>query len=66
MTQVVFEVRDSEDGGYIARALGQSIHTQGDSLEEIRSNVREAVACHFDSPPAIIRLIFVREETLAA
>ena len=36
------------DGGYSASALGHGIHTQGDSLEEIHSNVKEAVDCYFD------------------
>ena len=43
MTEIIFEVTEDEvDGGYSASALGHGIHTQGDSVEEIRSNVREA------------------------
>ena len=50
-------------------ALGHGIHTQGDSLEEIRRNVKEAVDCYFDDTmprPKVIRLHFVREELLVA
>ena len=69
MSELIFEVAEDEvDGGYTASALGYGIHTQGDSLEELRENVRDAVACHFDSPeemPSIIRLHFVRDEVLA-
>ena len=44
MTEIIFEVTEDEvDGGYSASALGHGIHTQGDSVEEIRSNVREVV-----------------------
>jgi len=69
MIELIFEVAEDEvDGGYTASALGHGIHTQGDSLDELRENVRDAVACHFDSPgemPSIIRLHFVRDEVLA-
>ncbi len=68
MTELIFEVRESVEGGFEARALGTAIFTEGDSLEEIRSNVQDAVRCHFDpnSLPKSIRLIFIREEVLAA
>ena len=58
--EIIFEVREDEvDGGYAASALGVGIHTQGETLEEVRANVREAVACYYDEgqkPPAVIRL----------
>ena len=70
MTEIIFEVTDDEvDGGYSASALGYGIHTQGDSVEEIRSNVKEAVECYFDETmpqPKLIRLHFVRDEVLVA
>ena len=69
-TEIIFEVTEDEvDGGFAASALGYAIHTQGDSLEEIRRNVKEAVDCYFDegmARPKIIRLHFVREEIFAA
>lgn len=68
MSEIIFEVREDEvDGGYTANALGYGIHTQADSLEELRAMVKEAVACYFDESmetPKIIRLHFVREEVL--
>ena len=38
------------------------IHTEGETLEELRRNVREAVDCYFDpimAKPSIIRLLSV-------
>jgi len=64
-SEIIFEVTEAEEGGYCASALGYGITTQGESLEELRSMVREAVECYFDDPsqaPAIIRLHFVRDE----
>ena len=69
MNEIIFEVREDEsDGGYTASALGVGIHTQGDTLDELRANVREAVDCYYDedmTAPKIIRLHFVRDEVLA-
>ncbi|MEI7911910.1 MAG: 2-oxoisovalerate dehydrogenase [Verrucomicrobiota bacterium] len=70
MNEIIFEVREDEmDGGYVAIALGHAIATQGDSVEELREMVRDAVRCHFGdalpgSIPQIIRLHFVRDEAL--
>jgi len=68
-SEIIFEITEDEvDGGCSATALGYGIHTQGDSVDEIRRNVREAVDCYFDEAmprPKLIRLHFVRDEVLA-
>jgi predicted RNase H-like HicB family nuclease len=48
MSEIIFLVENAVEGGYTARALGESIFTEGDDLEELRSNIRDAVDCHFD------------------
>ena len=65
-SEVVFVVEQSSDGGLVARAVGASIFTQADSLEQLRDAVREAVACHFGEGlgPRSIRLRIMREEIL--
>jgi hypothetical protein len=67
MNEVIFLVEDSPEGGYEARALGKSIFTEGDTLDELKQNVREAVRCHFgeDSAPGIIRLHYIKEEMIS-
>ena len=48
MTEIIFEVHEDEaDGGCVATALGHAIATQGETIEELREMVREAVQCHF-------------------
>ena len=68
-TEIIFDVtEDNVDGGYSATALEYGIHTQGDSVDEIRRNVKEAVDCYFDNRgnrPRLIRLRFRRDELLA-
>ena len=43
MTKIISEVsEDAIDGGYSASALGYGIHTQGETLVELRRNVKES------------------------
>jgi hypothetical protein len=68
MDEIIFVVRESPEGGYEAHALGHSIFTEADTLEELRRQVQDAVQCHFpdESRPKIIRLHLVYEEVLLA
>lgn len=68
MKEIIFLVEEAPEGGYTARALGQSIFTEADTLDALREMVRDAVHCHFDegTGPSVIRLHFVREEVIAA
>ena len=69
MTEIVFLVEDDPDGGYTARALGESIFTQADDLESLREIIRDAVRCHFPDEqmrPKAIRLHIVRDEVIAS
>jgi len=67
MNELIFEITQEADGGFVAEALGESIVTQADTWEELRANVREAVAAfYFDRPaPKCLRLHLVRDEVLA-
>jgi hypothetical protein len=67
MNEIVFQVTQEADGGFVAEALSEDIFTQGDSWEELRVNVKEAVnGDFFDRPKSVaIRLHLVREEVLA-
>jgi hypothetical protein len=67
MSELIFVVEEAPEGGYIARALGQSIFTEADTLAELPGKVREAVRCHFEEgkAPKIVRLHHVREEIIA-
>ena len=68
MSEIVFIVEQAPEGGYIARALGESILTEADTEAALKLAVQDAVHCHFDEghSPKVIRLHFVREELLAA
>lgn len=68
MTEILFLVEQSPEGGYTAKALGESIFTEADTLPELRSMIQDAVHCHFeeDRMPKMIRLHIVQEEVMAA
>ena len=68
MDELIFLVQEAPEGGFTARALGESIFTEADELDGLREMVRDAVRCHFDEGkgPRVIRLHFVREEVFAA
>jgi predicted RNase H-like HicB family nuclease len=67
MEELVFEVTQEADGGFVAECLTEAIFTQADNWEELRTNALEAVKAFFgDSDrPASIRLHLVRDEVLA-
>jgi hypothetical protein len=68
MSEIIFVVEQAPDGGCTARALGEAIFTQAESIDELHARVRDAVHCHFDEgkAPKMIRLHFVRDEVIAA
>lgn len=65
--ELIFLVQDSPEGGYEVRALGESILTEGETIEKIKTNIREAVRCHFEEEdrPKLVRLHYVRDEVIA-
>ena len=65
--EVIFEVRDAEEGGYCARALGHAIFTEAETWEELRANVMEATSVHFEDAsvhPRLVQLHYVKDELI--
>ncbi|MEP6793665.1 MAG: hypothetical protein ABJB16_05015 [Saprospiraceae bacterium] len=48
MSEVLFLVKEADEGRYSASALGYSIFTEAASWDELRNQVKDAVLCHFD------------------
>ena len=68
MKELFIEAReDTVDGGYTASAIGYGIHTQGETFDELKANILDAVDCYFGDAaeaPTIIHLRLVTEEVL--
>jgi predicted RNase H-like HicB family nuclease len=65
--ELIFEIRDAEEGGYCACALGHAIFTQAETWEELRANALEAVSLHFEDGvvrPRVVQLHYVKDELL--
>jgi len=65
--ELIFEVRDAEEGGYCARALGHGIFTEAETWEELRANALEATSLHFEDAsghPQLVRLHYVKDELI--
>lgn len=65
--ELIFEIRDAEEGGYFARALGHAIFTDAETWEELRNNIVEAVSLHFEDEavkPRILQLHYVKDELI--
>lgn len=59
MTELIFIVEEAPEGGYTARALGESIFTEADDVEDLQRQVRDAVLCHFEENerPKLVRYL---------
>lgn len=67
VSEIIFIIEEDPEGGYIAKALGESIVTEADNLKELQTKIRDAVKCHFDEgkEPKMIRLHYTRDEVIA-
>ena len=65
-TEIIFDVRESPEGGYEARALGYGIFTEADDWEHLKHMLRDAVLCHFDDgeAPSMIRIHPVHDDVV--
>ncbi len=69
MTEIIFVVEEAPEGGYQAKALSHAIFTEGEDLDDLKQNIKEALHCHFEDVaerPKIVRLHMVKEEVFAA
>ena len=50
--QLLFFVSKDSEGGYVAKARKYGIYTQGETWDELISNIKEAILCHFEEGEA--------------
>jgi predicted RNase H-like HicB family nuclease len=62
-SELIFVVEEAPEGGYLAKAVGESIYTQAETIEDLKINVKEAVYAHYDDneKPSFVRLHFVKD-----
>jgi len=57
MNEILFVVEEAPEGGYTARALGESIFTEAGDFTALEANVRDAVHCHFEEADSPLNLV---------
>jgi predicted RNase H-like HicB family nuclease len=62
MNELIFLVEEDPEGGYNAKALGENIFTQGDTMKELKEMIKDAVECHFDSPEQMPKMVNLMEQ----
>ena len=68
MKEITFLVKEAEEGGYYAEAVGVGIFAEGDSVEELKENIRGGIECYFNNStetPTFAHLHFVKDEIMA-
>lgn len=65
--EILFFVVESSEGGHEARVDGHSIYTEGETLQEVREAIKDAVRCHFEEAdmPQLIRVCSMEGEVTA-
>lgn len=65
--EIIFMVEEDPEGGFTAKALGYSIFTEAESLDELKAMIKDAVRCHFETDkPPVIRIHIVKDEVIPA
>ena len=65
--ELIFEIRDAEEGGFYASALGHAIFTEAETWEQLRANLLEAVSLHFEEAqvrPRLLQMHYVKDELI--
>jgi hypothetical protein len=67
--EILFLIEEDPEGGFTARATGgaDSIFTEADTVDGLKTAIMEALRCHFDDEsqiPSFIRLHYVKDETI--
>ena len=67
LKEIMFIGEEDPEKGYTAQALGYSIFTEGETLEELKENIKDAIKCHFDKreTPLFVHLHIIKEEKFA-
>ncbi len=51
LKEIIFVVEEDAEGGFTARALGESIFTEAATMDELRAAIRDALKCHLNTNP---------------
>jgi predicted RNase H-like HicB family nuclease len=67
MKEITFLVNEAEEGGYYAEAVGTGIFAEGDTVDELKRNIKSGIECFFENTndaPTFAHLHFVKDEVM--
>ena len=68
MKEITFLVKEAEEGGFYAEAVGAGIFAEGDTMQELKENIKGWIECYFEDGaemPAFAHLHVVKDEIMA-
>lgn len=68
MKEITFLVHEAEEGGYYAESVGNGIFAEGETIQELKENIKGGIDCYYNSSedtPKFVHLHFVRDEVFA-
>lgn len=63
--EITFIIHEAEEGGYYAESIGVAIFAEGDSIDELKENIKSGITCYYESSdetPVFAHLHFVKDE----
>ena len=58
MEELIFLVKESEEGGFTAKGLSVSIYTEADTIDKLKEAVKDAIKCHFEDSKFELQLFY--------
>ena len=68
MKELTFLVHEAEEGGYYAEAVGVGIFAEGETMDDLKKNIRSGIECYYENitgAPSFAHLHFVKDEIMA-
>ena len=68
MKEITFFVKEAEEGGFYAEAVGVGIFAEGETAKEVRQNIKGGIECFYNNGPdslTFAKLHFVKDEVMA-
>ena len=68
MKEITFIVQEANEGGYYAESAGPAIFAEGETIDELKENIKGGVDCYYLNPeekPSFIHLHFFKDEIFA-
>lgn len=64
MKELMFLFHKAEEGGYYAEAVGVGIFAEGETMEDLKQDIKNGIECYYDNSneaPSLAYLHFVKD-----